>query len=80
MLKFTKRVIKMLAGFGLLLAGVIMLVTPGPGWLTILLGLALLASEFAWARRLLDWLKARFTHLRDAAVHGQKTKNSEPAP
>jgi len=34
-----------------------MIVTPGPGWLAILLALAILAAEFAWARRLLDRLR-----------------------
>ena len=80
MLHFTKRVAKMAAGFVLLLAGIIMLVTPGPGWLTIFMGLALLASEFTWARRLLDYLKARFAQLRDAALRSEKSKKSEPLP
>ena len=46
-------------GFTLLLAGIVMLVTPGPGWLVILFGLSALAAEFVWARRLLDRLKKR---------------------
>jgi putative transmembrane protein PGPGW len=41
-----------------------MLLTPGPGWLAIGGGLAVLASEFLWARRLLDQLKRRATRLR----------------
>ena len=43
-----------IAGFTLLLAGGVMLVTPGPGMLVIFLGLGLLAAEFVWARRLMD--------------------------
>jgi len=39
-----------------LLAGLAMLALPGPGWLTIAAGLAVLAREFSWARRLLDRL------------------------
>ena len=39
-------------GFVIILAGVVMLVTPGPGWLTIFLGLAVLSTEFQWAKRL----------------------------
>jgi uncharacterized protein (TIGR02611 family) len=61
----TRRFFKILMGFTLLLAGVIMLVTPGPGWLTIALGLMLLAAEYVWARRLLDGLKAQGVRLRD---------------
>ena len=37
----------------IILAGVAMLVLPGPGIATILLGLAVLGAEFPWARRLL---------------------------
>lgn len=40
-----------------IIAGILMLVLPGPGWLTIFLGLAMLGSEFAWARRILSWLR-----------------------
>jgi uncharacterized protein (TIGR02611 family) len=45
-------------GVVLVLVGALMLVLPGPGLLVILIGLALLATEFAWARRALDRLKA----------------------
>jgi uncharacterized protein (TIGR02611 family) len=44
-------------GFTLLALGVAMLVLPGPGWVTIALGLAVLATEYVWARRLLDRIK-----------------------
>jgi len=52
-----RRVFLVIAGFTLLLAGVVMLVTPGPGIAAILLGLGLLAAEFVWARRLMDRIK-----------------------
>jgi uncharacterized protein (TIGR02611 family) len=39
--------------------GVVLLPLPGPGWLIILGGLALLALEFAWARRLLQYTRAQ---------------------
>jgi uncharacterized protein (TIGR02611 family) len=50
--------VKTVFGFTLLAIGVALLVTPVPGWLVILAGLALLAAEFLWARRLLDRLKS----------------------
>ncbi|HMD30984.1 MAG TPA: PGPGW domain-containing protein [Candidatus Acidoferrales bacterium] len=53
-----KRVAKIVIGFTLLAFGIVLLVTPGPGWLVILSGLAVLAAEFLWARRLLDRLKS----------------------
>jgi tellurite resistance protein TerC len=51
-------------GGTLLVAGVAMLVLPGPGLLVIVAGLALLATEFAWAQRPLVAMKARVRHLR----------------
>jgi uncharacterized protein (TIGR02611 family) len=70
-----RRVFLVVAGFTLLLAGVVMLVTPGPGLLTIFLGLGLLAAEFVWARRLMDRIKHQGGRVRDAVW---KTKNEEP--
>lgn len=51
-------------GTMLLAAGLVMLVTPGPGLLAVAAGLAVLAREFAWARRLLDRVRARLTQPR----------------
>jgi len=62
----TKRIAKIVIGFALLLAGLVMLVTPGPGWVTIAVGLALLSTEFRWARHLLDRIKEKGIQLRDA--------------
>jgi hypothetical protein len=53
-----KRIAVTVVGFAVLLAGVVMMVTPGPGVLVIVLGLAILASEWAWAERALDRAKA----------------------
>jgi hypothetical protein len=52
-----KRIGRTIAGFTLLLAGAAMVVLPGPGWITIALGLALLSQDFPWAQRWLDRLK-----------------------
>jgi uncharacterized protein (TIGR02611 family) len=61
-----KRWLKIVFGFTLLVLGAVMVFTPGPGWLIILLGLGVLAAEFVWARRLLDRLKEQGIRLRDA--------------
>jgi uncharacterized protein (TIGR02611 family) len=61
-----RRAFRIVAGFTLLLAGVVMLVTPGPGWLVIFLGLSLLAAEFIWARRLMDRMKRQGERVREA--------------
>ena len=42
----------MVVGFVLLILGLIMMVTPGPGLLFIFLGLSILALEIEWAREL----------------------------
>lgn len=43
-----------LLGGALLLAGVVMMVTPGPGLLAIAAGLAMLSREYVWAKRALE--------------------------
>jgi uncharacterized protein (TIGR02611 family) len=45
-------VLTMVVGFMLLLLGLIMMVTPGPGLLFIFFGLSILALEIEWAREL----------------------------
>jgi uncharacterized protein (TIGR02611 family) len=56
-----------LVGTTLLVAGVAMLVLPGPGIAVILLGLVVLSAEFLWARRVLAWARERFTDLKHQA-------------
>jgi tellurite resistance protein TerC/cation:H+ antiporter len=72
-LQQTKRFLKILFGFTLLVLGVVMLITPGPGWLVIALALGVLAAEFVWARQLLDHLKEQGDRLKD---HGVRLRNT----
>ena len=58
-----RRVIVLVVGLTLLLCGVVMLITPGPGLLLIFAGLSALALEFVWARRLLRKIKAKGNEL-----------------
>ena len=67
-----RRVFLIIAGFTLLLAGGVMLVTPGPGMVVIFLGLGLLAAEFVWARRLMERVKNEGGRLRDAVLRPGK--------
>lgn len=39
------------------LAGLVMLITPGPGWLAVFLGLGIWGTEFHWAHQLNQWAK-----------------------
>jgi uncharacterized protein (TIGR02611 family) len=65
-LRQARRAIIAAFGFTLVALGVVMLVTPGPGWLVIFLGLSALAVEFVWARRLLKRLKKKGNDVRQA--------------
>ncbi len=46
-------------GYALIAAGAVMLVTPGPGLITIAGGLALMADDVAWAGRAANWVKSK---------------------
>ena len=48
-----KKVVVLIVGGTVLLIGVALIVLPGPAFIVIPAGLAILAIEFAWARRLL---------------------------
>jgi uncharacterized protein (TIGR02611 family) len=63
-----KRIAVTVVGFAVLLAGVAMLVLPGPGWAAIFLGLAILATEYVWAQRLLKMAKDKAGQARDAVL------------
>lgn len=65
-LEEAKRLIKIIFALTLLIAGVAMLVLPGPGILVITVALVILSGEFIWARRLLDRIKAGASRARDA--------------
>ncbi len=60
----TKRRLKRIAigvtGGAVLIVGIIAIPYPGPGWLIVFTGLAILATEFAWARRVLDIAKTKY--------------------
>lgn len=68
-----QRYLKIFGGFGLLGVGVPMLFLPGPGAPAILMGLAILAAEYVWARRLLDNVKRHTVRLRTAVKSRRPT-------
>lgn len=49
-----RRIAVLTVGSTVVLLGIVMLVTPGPGLIVIPIGLAILGAEFAWARL---WLR-----------------------
>ena len=62
-----KRVLVGFIGGLITLVGVVALVVPGPGWLIIFTGLGILASEFAWAARVLTSAKGVASRAANAA-------------
>jgi uncharacterized protein (TIGR02611 family) len=66
-----RRILILLIGSTVLIAGVLMLVLPGPGLLAIIAGLAILATEFAWAEAVLT--RARQRAARLAKTFGTRT-------
>lgn len=56
-LKQVKRLVVIVIGFTMLAAGMAMIVLPGPAFVFIPAGLAVLATEFLWARKLLQKVK-----------------------
>jgi uncharacterized protein (TIGR02611 family) len=62
-----KRLAVFVVGCVLLAGGLVMMVTPGPGLLLIVAGLAVLATEFAWAEHLLDRAKDQASKAKDSA-------------
>jgi membrane protease YdiL (CAAX protease family) len=67
-LRLGRRIGIAIAGGAVILAGVAMLALPGPGIVTILLGLAILSQEFERPRRWLAHLKARGLELKDRVL------------
>ena len=53
------RLARMCLGFLIVIAGIIALPLPGPGWLIILAGLSILAKDFVWAARLMTFIRRR---------------------
>ena len=55
-------------GLAVVVAGVIMLPLPGPGWLVIFGGMAIWATEFVWAQLVLRWTKRKVTEAAQKAL------------
>ena len=59
------KIVIFVVGVTVVIFGAVLLVFPGPGWPTILLGLIILSSEFAWANRFLDPVKRTTQRVTD---------------
>ncbi|REK09202.1 MAG: hypothetical protein DWQ40_13655 [Actinobacteria bacterium] len=54
-----RRISRIVVGSMLLVAGLAMLILPGPGLITIFAGLSVLATEFMWASGIVDWAREK---------------------
>jgi tellurite resistance protein TerC len=59
-----RRVVIAIIGTTVLLIGVALIVLPGPAFIVIPLGLGILATEFLWARRLIERGRAFVNRIR----------------
>ena len=71
-----KKILVALVGGALLVAGLAMLVLPGPAVVVIPAALAILAVEFVWARRWLAWLRERYKKLSSNKPVSYRTLNT----
>jgi uncharacterized protein (TIGR02611 family) len=78
--RFARRGAIFVVGVALLVAGAAMMVLPGPGIATVLLGLIVLAKEFSWARRALDWARQRALELKQQAQARMPGTATRPRP
>jgi uncharacterized protein (TIGR02611 family) len=53
------RVLVGLIGTAIVVAGIIMIPAPGPGWFVVFAGLGVLSTEFAWAHRVLHYARGK---------------------
>lgn len=58
--RHAKRVAVAILGTIVLLVGIVAIPYPGPGWLIVFAGLAILATEFEWAGRLLERVRGYY--------------------
>lgn len=74
-IKIVRRIIVSVVGATVLLIGIALLVLPGPAFIVIPIGLAILATEYAWARH---WLK-KARRIANRVIPSRGRDKSEPA-
>lgn len=78
-LHLTWRTLVTVVGGTVLLAGVVMCVTPGPGAAGIVLGLAILSTEYAWARGLLHRARMGARRAKETAIVADRKRRAKRA-
>ena len=75
-----KRIGVSIAGFTLVIAGLVMLVLPGPGLLLIIAGLAILATEYVWAQRALNFAKQKAEQAKNKVLGKKAHSDAAEGP
>jgi uncharacterized protein (TIGR02611 family) len=70
-IKIVRRIIVSVVGATVLLIGIALLVLPGPAFIVIPIGLAILATEYAWARH---WLR-KVRQIASGVISGRRATN-----
>ena len=74
-----RRVVIFVIGSTVLLIGIVMIVGPGPAFVVIPLGLAILATEFVWARKWLEYAQKQINNLAAQAAKYSRSSDEPPA-
>jgi Putative transmembrane protein (PGPGW) len=64
-LQQARRLVVFVVGITVLLLGIVLLIAPGPGLVTVAAGLVILATEFVWARQVLKRFRREGGKVRD---------------
>jgi tellurite resistance protein TerC len=74
-LRQVKKLVVAVVGFTMLIAGIAMIVLPGPAFIFIPAVLAILATEFLWAKKLLQKVKEKLR--RDKESKEKQSENED---
>lgn len=69
-----KRLVVLVLGLSVLAVGAAMIVLPGPAFIVIPAGLAILATEFAWARHVLHKMKEQAARAQNSFFNNKKNR------
>jgi uncharacterized protein (TIGR02611 family) len=76
--RHARRTVVFVVGCSIVLIGLALVVLPGPATVVIPLGLAILATEFVWARRLLRKAREQGAELVEAVVGNGQESDANP--
>ena len=75
-----RRVLIFVVGTTVLMIGIAMIVLPGPAVVVIPIGLAILATEFVWAKKWLEFAKRQLNSLASATIKPSQNDDRPSVP